>query len=154
MNPYLILMLGYLLIFIEFYIPGAVMGVIGGILVASSVFIFTLQSESFLAILLYIFLVVIGLILLFKIALWKIKNADPSSSIYSDANQHGYKASHFDKKLIGKTGVVLSDLKPGGYIVIEGVQYQAISETGYIVKGEEVIVIHGQEDCLIVKQSK
>jgi len=46
----------------------------------------------------------------------------------------------------------LTDLKPGGYILVEGKQHQALSNTGYIVKGKEVKIIGGQEESLIVKQ--
>ncbi|HRD55661.1 MAG TPA: NfeD family protein [Parachlamydiaceae bacterium] len=152
MNPYILLILGYLLIFIEFYIPGAIMGVLGGVSIFISILLFISQNDSFLFIFAYILAVLLGLGLLFKFALWRIKHAKPEYSIYSDANQHGYKASKFDTHLIGKTATVLSDLKPGGYISIEGEQCQAISESGYIAKGESVLIVGGQEESLIVRK--
>ncbi|WP_052236405.1 NfeD family protein [Candidatus Protochlamydia amoebophila] len=72
-------------------------------------------------------------------------------SIYLKKDQKGFQASEYDRNAIGKLGMVLTDLKPGGYILIEGKQHQAISLTGYISKGEEVIVVSGQEESLIVK---
>ena len=62
--------------------------------------------------------------------------------------------SKFEKHAIGKIGIVLTDLKPGGFILIEGKQHQAISQSGYITKGEEVIVVSGQEESLLVKKVK
>jgi membrane-bound serine protease (ClpP class) len=152
MNPYILLILGFLLIFIEFYIPGAIMGTLGGILTFASIIMFVSENDSWIAIISYIAAVMIGLGLLFKFALWRIRTAKPGSSIYSGSSQDGYKASRFDHTAIGKTGVVLSDLKPGGYILIDNKQLQAISESGYIVKGSKVVVISGQEESLIVKQ--
>lgn len=152
MSPYILLALGYLLIFLEFYIPGAILGIIGGILAFASIIVFASEDYSLIAILSYIVGVLIGLALLIKFAFYRIKSAKPEYSIYSDASQHGFKASTTNPELIGKTGVVLSDLKPGGYILIDGDQYQAVSESGYIVKGLKVIVLSGQEDILIVKQ--
>jgi len=46
MMPYILLILGLLLIFIEFYLPGAVMGITGGLMVFASMILFAMQSES------------------------------------------------------------------------------------------------------------
>jgi membrane-bound ClpP family serine protease len=66
----------------------------------------------------------------------------------------GYVASQFDKSAIGKEAIVLSDLKPGGYILIDGQKLQAISNEGYIPQGCHVEVIGGQEESLMVKLKK
>lgn len=66
--------------------------------------------------------------------------------------QTGYQASEYDTSAIGKKGVVLADLKPGGYILVEGKQHPAISISGYIPKGEEVEIVGGQEQSLMVKK--
>lgn len=153
MSPYILLLIGFIFIFVEFYIPGAIMGILGGILLFASIVVFASEHESALAIFLYVLGIFIGLGAVIRFAMWKIRRAKPEYSIYSDSTQHGYKASRYDHKVIGKTGTVLSDLKPGGYILIEGKQYQAISESGYIVKGSHVIVLGGQEESLIVKHT-
>ncbi len=154
MTPYILLALGLLLILIEFYVPGAIMGVSGGILIAISIYQFAMQSESMVAVFFYLIAVAISVGLLIKFALWRIKTAKPDRSIYSNADQRGFVASTYDHTAIGKTGIVLSDLKPGGYILIDNTQHQAISQTGYITKGFKVIVLGGQEESLIVKSVK
>lgn len=151
MNPYFLWILGLILIFIEFYVPGAVMGIAGGLFIFIGLLLFALQSNSPWATLLYLLANVASVALLIKFALKRIKQAKPGFSIYSNHSQDGYVASSFDKQAIGKVGVVLSDLKPGGYILIEGEQHQAISQSGYITKGTEVLVLSGQEESLIVK---
>jgi membrane-bound ClpP family serine protease len=154
MSPWILLAIGFLLIFLEFYIPGAIMGVSGGVLVFVSIILFAIQNQSPVAITLYIIGTAIALGLLIKFALWRIRTAKPDYSIYSDKDQEGYQASAFDASAIGKKGIVITDLKPGGHIMIEGKTMQAISQSGYITKGSEVIVIGGQEESLIVKLSK
>lgn len=151
MTPFIVLAIGLLLIFIEFYLPGAIMGIAGGILVATSIFMFAAQENATWAVILYLVAVVVLLVYLVKFAMWKIRTTKPEYSIYSDQSQTGFVASHYDKNAIGKEGVVLSDLKPGGYILIDGEQHQAISEGMYITKGSLVEVIGGQEESLIVK---
>jgi len=154
MNPFPLLILGFILIFLEFYLPGLVMGILGGLLVLASLFIFAYQSESGLAVSLYVLGTGLGLIALVKYALWRIPRSKSSYSIYSNSDQVGYQASEYDRAAIGKTGVVTSDLKPGGHIMIESKQYPAISQSGYVVKGMHVLVVGGQGDSLIVKPIK
>lgn len=152
MNPFVLLVLGLLLIFLEFFLPGAVFGIFGGILVLWSILSFAMESGSAGWTTLYIIAIIIGVAYLIKFALWKIRHSSSKFSIYLDKDQTGYQASTFDKSAIGKQGVVISDLKPGGYILVDGKQHQAISITGYLTKGTEVIVLSGQEESLIVKQ--
>jgi membrane-bound ClpP family serine protease len=154
MIPFILWALGLLLILFEFYLPGAVLGIGGGILIAFSIFLFASQSESPLFVVFYVIGVVLSIGFLIKFAMWRIRTQKPEKSIYSDASQDGFFASKFDKSAIGKTGIVLSDLKPGGYILIEGKQHQALSQTGYITKGAEVLVLSGQEESLLVKPIK
>ena len=59
-----------------------------------------------------------------------------------------------DKDLVGKEGVVSSDLKPSGHILVEDNYYQAVSKTGYIEKGRNIKVIGGQGARLICKEVK
>lgn len=154
MNPYILLALGFLLIFLEFFLPGAILGISGGVLVLWSIISFALESGSLLHTFLYVIAIAVGTIYLIKFALWKIQHSSSRFSIYLDKDQHGYQASKFDQTAVGKRGTVLTDLKPGGYVVIEGKQHQAISQEGYLTKGTEIVAIGGQEESLIVKQYK
>lgn len=151
MIPFLLWILGLVLILIEFYVPGAVMGIFGGVLIVTSVILFATQGYAPWAIAIFLLMVITSVILLIRFALWRIPRAKPDFSIYSDKDQTGYVASGYDQSAIGKQGTVLSDLKPGGYVLIEGKQHQAISQSGYIVKGSKVLVLSGEGESLIVK---
>jgi membrane-bound ClpP family serine protease len=154
MMPFIFLLVGLLLILIEFYLPGAIIGTIGGALVITSIVLFAMQATSPLLVVLYIIGVIIAIIYLIKFALWRIRTATPNRSIYLNSDQTGYQASNFDSSVIGKIGIVVTDLKPGGHILVDGKRLQAISQSGYLTKGTEVIVLSGQEESLIVKQIK
>lgn len=154
MNPFVWLILGLGLIVAEFYLPGAILGILGGAFVLISVVTFALATNSPLYIMLFLIGTGLAVIAAIKFALWSVKNNQSRFNIYSDNAQDGYTASSFDQTAIGKKGVVLTDLKPGGYILVDGKQHQALSRTGYLVKGTEVDVIGGQEESLLVKQSK
>lgn len=154
MTPFLFLVLGLLLVLLEFYLPGAIMGVAGGILIVTSIVLFAMEATSFWWVLLYVAGVAVILFYLFKFAMWRIRTAKPSRSIYLESDQTGYQASSFDSSMIGKKGVVVTDLKPGGHVLVAGKRQQAISQSGYLTKGTEIIVLGGQEESLIVKQIK
>lgn len=140
---------GLLMVFFELYLPGAILGTIGGFLLLGSIALFA-DEYGPLWTTLYFLLVLASVALIIKYALWSIKKNRSQDTFYSDDSQSGFYASSFDHSAIGKEGIVLSDLKPGGYILIDGKQQAAISESGYIVQGELVKVIGGDGDSLIV----
>lgn len=154
MLAFLLVAMGLIFILVEFYIPGAVMGILGGISILAGILLFASQTSSLLAIVAFVGGTAIAVGVMIRFAIWRIVNAKPQYSIYSDHDQEGYQASSYDKGAIGKSGIVLTDLKPGGFILIDGVQHAAISISGYIQKGESVVVVGGQEQSLIVKQTK
>lgn len=151
MLSFILLGIGLLMIFLEFYLPHGVMGVIGALTLLCSIVLFAADFHSPLLIILYVAAVAVLLYYLFLFALWRIKSAPPERSVYLQSDQEGYVASEFDKSAIGKIGVVDSDLKPGGHIRIEGKRHLAISLSGYISRGEEVLVVGGEGESLTVK---
>lgn len=152
--PFILVLLGLLFVFLEFYMPGAVMAIIGIIFLMAGIVTFAEQTQSFLATLLFIIGEVVLLSLLIKYTLKRIPKAKSTMSIYLHKDQEGYQASQYDKEAIGKHGIVISDLKPGGYILVDGKKQQAISQSGYIVEGSEVQVISGEGESLNVREIK
>lgn len=151
MSPWLLYLIGMILVFFEFYLPGAILGFCGGLFIFASIIAYAKTSTSVWLTIGYLFFVGLTLQMLIRFALWKIRTAKAGYSIYSDSNQEGFQASEFDHSALGKTGAAVTDLKPGGYVVVDGKRQQALSQAGYIVKGSEIIVVGGQEESLIVK---
>ena len=60
------------------------------------------------------------------------------------SNNDGYSAASNLGGLVGKTGIVVSELRPFGKVEIEGEWYSAISSVSFLDKGTEVEII-GQE---------
>ena len=150
--PFILVIVGLLLIVTEFYVPGVIMGISGGILIVISIIIFATQDHSAIELAAFIIAVIFSLGFLISFTIKRIPKAKKGMSIYLGTDQEGYQVATFDTKLIGKKGKVLSDLKPSGHVLIETQQYQAISQSGYIVKGSEIIVIDGRGAYLVVKE--
>lgn len=149
----ILLGIGLLAILLEFFLPGGILGTVGALFVVGSIIVFAMNSDSLILTFGYIIATVVSFGLLVKFALWRIRHGAPGKSIYSDDDQEGFVASTWDRTLVGKDGVVSSDLKPGGHITIDGRQHSAISQSGYIPLGEGVTVIGGEGETLIVKQT-
>jgi membrane-bound ClpP family serine protease len=147
----ILLLIGFGIVFIEFYLPGGIMGIIGGIIIALAIIEFASESDSILATSVFILASIVLFVLMIKYVLWKIPHTDPKYSIYSADNQQGYYASKNLPHAVGRTATALTDLRPGGYIDLDGQRVQAISKYGYIDKGSEVEIIANVEESLIVK---
>ena len=145
-------LLGFALLYMEFFLPGIVMGIFGGILIAAGMVLFVLQGTGLLWNLAY-FAATIGLtVLTCKLAVWHLKRKQGTYVLTSD--QEGFVGADFDASLIGKGAEVATDLRPAGSISVDGKRYQAVAQLGYITKGSEVEVIGGRSGHLIVTRKK
>src|SRR5690242_7800208 len=138
----LLLIAGLILIFLEFFLPGAVLAVLGIIALLCSAILSFMRYPPLWGII-YLFIMLLFVFLTCKLALWKIKKSQSQGDFYHGQDQEGYSASSFDQSLVGKEGIVSTELKPAGHIVIEGQLYQAISETGFLSKGAVVKIVGG-----------
>ena len=70
-----------------------------------------------------------------------------------EANQEGYfSVSMTPSILVGKTGIAATVLRPSGKVLIEEEYYDAVSDKGFINKGEKVIVKkYGSSQLYVVK---
>lgn len=148
---FILLSIGLILILAEFYLPGAILGVLGALFILGSVVLFAMQTNSLFATILFISGAFLSIVCVIWFALWKIRRSKKGLYLFQD--QTGYKASSYAEQVVGKKGVAVSDLKPSGYVSIEGKQYSAISLAGYIAVGEEVEVVSGEVHNLYVVKS-
>lgn len=141
---------GILLIFLEFFLPGAVMAIGGTLMLLASLAMFYFEASEVWHVVVYAIslCVVIGLIIF--LALRRIRKG----RILHTSDQQGFVASAYPKEMIGKMGVVTADLKPAGYIEIDGSVFSALSKLEYIEKGNKVRVIDGQGAYLIVYRNQ
>ena len=141
---------GLLLIFLEFFLPGAIMGIGGTLMLLASLLFFYFQVSELL--LFFAFALGLGaaLLITIRLALSRIKK----NRVQNVSDQEGFQACAYPKELVGKSAVATSDLKPSGYIEIDGRAYSALSQLGYIDKGTPVRVLGGQGSHLIVSEEK
>jgi len=147
----LLALAGLFLIYLEFFLPGAVMAIGGSILLLTSIYLCHLEKTSLTTLILYMMALAAAVYTLVKFALWRVRM---QKGVLLTTDQEGYQACLYPKEMIGKTAKVATDLKPSGQIAIENQLFQAISQSGYIDSGCEVRVVGGQGSHLIVTREK
>ena len=95
MIPFLLVFLGLILILFEFYIPGAIMGILGGVSILGGILFFASQTDSAVPIF-YLLSGSAAVVLLIRFAMWRIVHSKSPYSIYSNHDQAGFQASSYD----------------------------------------------------------
>lgn len=168
-----IFIIGIVLIALEvFVIPGFGIAGIGGIIlviaglvlsmVDNIIFDFEFHSEQALIIILKSFVVVsVSIFLSFILSLYLSKKALTSKAFsWIVLNSTQQKEEGFvgvdskQKDLIGKTGLASTNLRPSGKVEIDDDYYDAISEIGFISRGEKVKVIDYRSGQVYVIKSE
>lgn len=128
---------GLFLIYLEFFLPGAIMAIGGGVLLLASIFMFHMLKEGSIMLLAYLMALSMAVYATVKIAKWRIHSA-----VKHPANL---------KEMIGKRATTATDLTPVGHIFIDDQVFEALAKNGPILKGIDVVVIDGDDTRLIVQ---
>jgi len=142
-------LMGLLLIYLEFFLPGSIFAIGGSILLLTSLFLLIVEKVKIVYFVFFLSILVLAIFLIIKIALRKIKT---NKDIFLNSDQEGFRASSLKKDLIGKYGIAFTDLRPSGKILINDKYYFAITKENYIVKGKKIKIIDGQGSNFIVKE--
>lgn len=151
----MLLVVGFVLIGIEFTAPGiSVPGISGTICLVISVFL-TADSIVEGVIMTIVILAILGIML--GITLWllaKGKLIKPLILTEEQKKEHGYISSSDLEYLLGKKGIALTDLRPTGVGDFDGINFDVISEGQYISKGTNIEIYQVKGSRLIVKAQK
>lgn len=143
----LLAVLGLALVYSEFYFPSGILGVIAAISLIGSATWFGYLGYGIHWTIVYALILLAAVLLVSQVAIRRVRK-----KVALNVDQQEHIASAFDASVVGKTATVLTDLKPTGHVMIEGKQYQALSETGYLPKETTVIIVGGRGAYLIVKK--
>lgn len=149
----LIGLIGLLCFYLEFFIPGGILAIIGGVLVIGSSILFCLKADSYFLGFLYVIVLLLSSIFTCILALRHMRRSGSRNSFFLQSDQKGFTAEKIEEELVGKTGIVSTELKPAGHVRIDGKIYQATSEGPFLPKGSPIEVIELKGSRVIV-QSK
>ncbi len=134
---------GLFLIYLEFFLPGAIMAIGGTVLLLASVFMFHLVRPGATHLVMYLIALAAAVFVLVRFATWRAR--------LSHSHGDGLQAQLYPKEMVGKKGKAKTDLKPVGHILIDDRMYEALTLNEHIEKGTDITVVGGEGPHLIVQ---
>lgn len=146
---------GVLCIIIEFLMP--TVGLLAGLGVAAMLYSVVLAMGGDINAV-YAMLIALTLsIALFALIVRRL----PSSQLWrkvvlsdQSTTSRGYVSAAPQDNLVGKSGIVLTELRPSGSILLEGRPVDVVSEGAFLEKGEKVTVISVNGSRVVVRRSE
>lgn len=147
--PLVLALVGLLLVFLEFFLPGGILAIGAGILLLISFVFFSVTYPNFFLDAGYFLLLIGATLLTCKYALRRMRKG---KHFYLDEDQEGYQSYAVDPSLIGEKAVACTDLKPSGRIAVGSDNWQAVSQSGYISKNTAVLIVGAEGAHFVVKE--
>lgn len=149
MHSILIFSIGVILVVIELFVVGAVIGIIGMILITISI---TTLGDNLLFMLanviVALILTIVEWVILVKIFNRKIPFLDKVILKDSTNSESGYN-SH---DLVGKTAQTVTDLRPAGIIFCENERIDAVSDGNFILRNKTVKILEVEGTRVVVRE--
>lgn len=143
---------GIALIIIEFFVIGAILGIMGGLLLLLSILLVSDNMAVFgLYLMAIIFLALIEWVIFVKFKKRKIPIL--SRLILNDSTdaESGYTSFDDRSYLLGQTAKTATPLRPSGTIRLEDARIDAVAEGSYIAGNVEVKIIHVEGTRVVVR---
>lgn len=145
---------GVLMIIVEILLP--TVGLLAGLGVAAMLYSIVLALGGDIGALAALGIALVISIVLFLLIVSRL----PSSKLWnkivlqkSARTEEGYVSAMGEKGLIGKTGEVLTELRPAGTARIDGRPVDVISEGAFIQKGKRIVVLSVNGSRVVVREA-
>lgn len=144
------LFLGTFFIMLEVFSAGfGAFGITGVICyLLGAVFTYLFIPDFFMTAILFEIVIAI---LFFVILYHLLKDSDFVNSIILKENLKEDKVIEFSEDFVGKTGICKTPLKPVGIVTVDKKDYEVLSSSEYVDKGDEVIIKSAKKGKIIVE---
>ncbi len=144
---------GILLIILELFLPGGIVGVIGLICVVASLFLAAGSfTEMAISILIATAVSIIAVILLTKVLGKRMKFFKKFILTDSTNKESGYVSNETREDLVGQIAVTLTALRPSGTAVLGDERIDVVSEGAFIDKDEQVKIVKAEGSRIVVRK--
>jgi membrane-bound serine protease (ClpP class) len=153
MTIVILIVAGLMLIAVDFYLPGFVLGSVGVVLMLVAVMIcFNITNSLNKAIMLFCLEVALGIGAGYASIKYFPKTSAGKKMILA-ATQTGASAQPSrESDWIGREGVAQTVLRPAGVAMIDGKRLDAVAESGMIESGSPIKIVAVHENRLVVKK--
>jgi membrane-bound ClpP family serine protease len=151
----ILFLVGILLLAIEVFVPGMIVGVLGGISIMAGVLTaFALYGSGGGMIALLCGGILLGVTLYLEFIVLPKSKLAKKLSMHATVEGTSQPALADPASVLGQHGETITPLSPSGYVTLKGRQYEAFSQSGYLAKGVTVRVTGLDNFRLIVTQNK
>ncbi|MEK5232584.1 nodulation protein NfeD [Lysinibacillus sp. FSL K6-0232] len=151
----LLFIIGLALIIAEFFVPGGIVGILGGVLILLSLILAGANMmQMVIAILIALVIAMIGMVILMKFFGKKLHVLNKLVLMDATTTEEGYVSNVNRTELLGKVGKTLTPLRPAGTMVFGSERIDVVSEGGYIDANKHVEVIKVEGSRIVVRPTE
>ncbi len=154
MNAIVVLfVVGFVLLAFEVFVPGAILGIIGGLALLGGVVLAFLEYGSTGGCTALAVGAALGALMLF-VEFWLLPRTPWGKRMFLHAAVEGTSQPPPAESaaVMGRTGEAVTPLSPSGHVLIDGRRYEAFSRSGLVAKGAQVQVVGLDNFRLIVSK--
>ena len=145
--------LGVLLLALEVVVPGAILGIIGGITMLAGVIVaFDQYGFDGGAVAMAAAVVLVGIALYLEFVLLPKSRLAKTFSMTATVEGQSQPAIA-NRSVIGKRAIAVTPLAPSGVVELEGRRYEAFARNGHVPAGTQLDIVDLDNFRLIVTQS-
>ncbi|CAM3116367.1 nodulation protein NfeD [Filibacter tadaridae] len=150
----ILFIIGIILIFAEFFLPGGIAGIAGSVAIVGSI-ILAGGNPMYMAIsvLIAIAIAVTGMVVIMKFFGRKLHLLNKVVLMDSTDTESGYVSNVNRVELLGRLAKTSTPLRPAGAIELDGERIDVVSEGSYIDKGKSVIIVKVEGSRIVVRES-
>lgn len=151
----LVFVVGLALVVAEFFVPGGIVGLLGGaLIVVSLLFAGANLVHMAYSILIAMFIAIIGMVIIMKFFGKKLHVFNKLVLKDATTTEEGYVSNVNRIELIGKIGVTVTPLRPAGMIEVDGELIDAVSVGNYIDARKKIEIIKVEGSRIVVREQK
>jgi membrane-bound serine protease (ClpP class) len=147
----ILILIGILLLLVEMFVPGIILGVIGVTCILIGLVMGFMQSAAF-GMGLLVFTLIAGFVL-FQIWIKYFPKTGIGKKIFLDKDARdwqGYDKSY--RELVGQTGEAHTQLRPSGTVIINKNRYDVVTRGEMIERGQSIKVIEVEGNRIVVTE--
>ena len=148
-----LLVIAYLLLLLEAIVPGGVLGVIGFLCLAAAGWLAGEEHGFLIGGVVFVAGSLVGLALIFAELHWLARSRMGDVFFLGKAISGKSNPAVASEAVIGQDGEAITPLNPSGYAQVDGQQYEAFSEDGYLRKGT-ALKVTGLDNFRIMVRKK
>lgn len=149
-----LLVIGLLMVSVEIFIPGGIVGVLGGFCLVGSIVMAFAERGSTFGFYWTAGVVVLTLLALF-LAIKFLPRSPAGKRLFLGSSEAGFSAGEEGLEgWVGKKGMALTTLRPAGMIDIEGKRVDVVTGGEYLSRGTPVEVTQVDGNRVVVREAR